>query len=183
MAEKKDTIDWRQAASNNSIAQFLSDFLFHPDGGKNMDGFIFETELVCGEPASRIKSLKLGTVTYKKQDDVSTYGTAHDAVENIIKSAQLSSYSFSDTERVCHKTFIMLHTYEGMKYLTFQEYFNWTVNEVIHIEFLRNMSLALLCVFLLTLIMLADLKLCAMVFVCVLFTLVSTKPINLNYLK
>ena len=100
MAEKKDTIDWRQAASNNSIAQFLSDFLFHPDGGKNMDGFIFETELVCGEPASRIKSLKLGTVTYKKQDDVSTYGTAHDAVENIIKSAQLSSYSFSDTERV-----------------------------------------------------------------------------------
>ena len=62
-----------------------------------------------------------------------------------------------------------------MKYLTFQEYFNWTVNEVIHIEFLRNMSLALLCVFLLTLIMLADLKLCAMVFVCVLFTLARTK--------
>ena len=55
LAEKKGTSDWRQAVSNDSIAQFLSDFLFHPDGGKNMDRFMFETELVCGEPASKIK--------------------------------------------------------------------------------------------------------------------------------
>ena len=59
----------------------------------------------------------------------------------------------------------------------FQEYFNWTVNEVIHIEFIRNMLLALLCVLFLTLIMLADLKLCVMVFVCVLFTLASLKHV------
>ena len=37
------------------------------------------------------------------------------------------------------------------------------------------MLLALLCVLLLTLIMLADLKLCVMVVVCVLFTLVTLK--------
>ena len=55
LAEKKDTSDWRQAISNGSIVQYLSDFLFHPDGGKNMDSFMFETELVCGEAASRIK--------------------------------------------------------------------------------------------------------------------------------
>ena len=55
LAEKKGTSDWRRALSNGSIAQFLSDFLFHPDGGKNKDRFMFETELVCGEPASKIK--------------------------------------------------------------------------------------------------------------------------------
>ena len=48
----------------------------------------------------KIQSLKLGTVTYRQQDDVATYGPAHKSVENIIKGANLSTYSFSNTERV-----------------------------------------------------------------------------------
>ena len=39
-------------------------------------------------------------MTYKKQDDVATYGSAHKTVENIIQGANLSSYSFSQSERV-----------------------------------------------------------------------------------
>ena len=55
MAERKGISNWRSAVANGSIARFLSDFLFHPDGGKNMDMFNFQKELTCGKPASKIE--------------------------------------------------------------------------------------------------------------------------------
>ena len=59
--------------------------------------------------------------------------------------------------------------------MNFQEYVAWTVNETIGHELIRNMGITLLCIFVLVLIMLADLKLCLLTFVCVILTLVRDK--------
>lgn len=53
-----------------------------------------------------------------------------------------------------------------------QVYAAWQTDEIIGFELWRNLGLAMVCVFVITLILLADLKICGMVLVCVVFTLV-----------
>lgn len=55
MSKRKNATDWRAAIRDGRITTYLSDFLLHRDGGENKDKFIFERDLVCGEPASGIK--------------------------------------------------------------------------------------------------------------------------------
>ena len=53
------------------------------------------------------------------------------------------------------------------------EYASWETDEVIELEFWRNMGLSLLCVFLTTLVLIQNLPACVIVLVCVLLTLVN----------
>lgn len=62
---------------------------------------------------------------------------------------------------------------EDMAFAYSQFYLGWETNKVITEELFRNMGLALLAVFLVTLIVLANLWTCLMVFTCVGFTLVN----------
>ena len=62
MATRKNATDWRTTISDGSFAKYLSDFLLHRDGGENKDKFIFERDIVCGEPASHIRVNILGCV-------------------------------------------------------------------------------------------------------------------------
>ena len=55
MSKRKNATDWRAAIREGTFSTYLSDFLLHRDGGENMDKFIFERDIVCGEPASGIK--------------------------------------------------------------------------------------------------------------------------------
>ena len=57
----------------------------------------------------------------------------------------------------------------------FQVYAAWETDEVIGFELWRNLCLAMVCVFVITLILLADVKICAMVLVCVILTLVRNE--------
>ena len=51
---KKGIFDWRDTIFNRTMADLLSEFLFHRVGAQNRDMFIFEKDLVCGNPASEI---------------------------------------------------------------------------------------------------------------------------------
>ena len=68
-----------------------------------------------------------------------------------IQDAGLPSYSFSDST----------------------VYISWETDRIIGLELWRNMGLCLICVFLLTLLLLADIKICFLVMTCVLFTMVA----------
>jgi Niemann-Pick C1 protein len=55
----------------------------------------------------------------------------------------------------------------------FQIYGSWETSRVITFELLRNLTLAMVCVFVITLIMLVNIKLCLLVLLTVLLTLVD----------
>jgi Niemann-Pick C1 protein len=57
--------------------------------------------------------------------------------------------------------------------LHFQIYGSWETNRVITFELLRNLALAMACVFVITLIMLVNIKLCLLVLLTVVLTLVD----------
>ena len=57
--------------------------------------------------------------------------------------------------------------------LSFQVYAAWETDEIIGFELWRNLGLALVCVFVITLILLANIQICLMVLLCVTLTLVS----------
>ena len=52
-------------------------------------------------------------------------------------------------------------------------YKNWESSFAIHSELFRNIGMAVVAVFIITLIMLSDLRLCLMVLMSIIFTLVS----------
>ena len=56
---------------------------------------------------------------------------------------------------------------------SFQVYAAWETDEIIGFELWRNLGLALVCVFVITLILLANIQICLMVLLCVTLTLVS----------
>jgi hypothetical protein len=63
LREKKGILDWRKTFSSNytdtsAFRTFLSDFLFHKEGGESKQSFMFEEDLVCGEPAFKINVSK-----------------------------------------------------------------------------------------------------------------------------
>ena len=47
------------------------------------------------------------------------------------------------------------------------DYASWETDEIIEVEFWRNMGISLLCVFLTTLILIRNLPACILVFICV----------------
>ena len=53
------------------------------------------------------------------------------------------------------------------------DYASWETDEIIEVEFWRNMGISLLCVFLTTLVLIRNLPACILVFICVLLTLVN----------
>ena len=53
------------------------------------------------------------------------------------------------------------------------EYASWETDEVIELEFWRNIGISLLCVFLATLVLIQNLPACVLVLACVLITLVN----------
>ena len=65
--------------------------------------------------------------------------------------------------------------------LYFQVYAAWETDEVIGFELWRNLGLALVCVFVITLMLLANIPICMMVLLCVALTLVSHQYCALEY--
>ena len=61
-----------------------------------------------------------------------------------------------------------------------QAYSSWTTNETIGHEMIRNLGVATICVIIVNALMLADFKLCFMVFLCVLFTLIDVTGMDIK---
>lgn len=79
----------------------------------------------------------------------------------VVQKSLLLSFSMTNT----HLDFIFC--------FSFQVYAAWETDEIIGFELWRNLGLALVCVFVITLILLANIQICLMVLLCVTLTLVS----------
>merc|ERR1712156_445503 len=128
----------------------LTQFLFSPSGAKYRGNFNFMRELVCGEAASEIllSSIQL---THKLFSSPSEWIPAMNKVKQIVAEANFSNRAFPVA----------------------RDYASWETDEVIELEFWRNMGLSLLCVFITTLILIQDIPVCVMVLLCVVLTLVN----------
>lgn len=157
IANHKAVKDWRQALALGHLPMYLSDFLNHEDGAVYKNSFRFSRELRCNLDAPPITAAKLGALKFRDLRGPAQHLPAQEAIENVLTKANLSSDTFAYGYR----------------------YPQWEVEEILVGEMIRNLAIALSCVFVIVLIILADLRACLLILGCILFTLVDV--IGLTY--
>lgn len=130
--------------------KILSQFLFSPLGAKYRGNFHFERELVCGEAAPKIL-LSTIELTHKQFRSPLEWIPAMKKVKQIVAEANFSNRAFPVST----------------------EYASWETDEVIEAEFWRNMLITLVFVFLVTLFLIQNFRVCLMVLFCVVLTLIN----------
>ena len=128
----------------------LSNFLFSQVGARYKLQILFDGNLTCDSPAPPILATKTG-FQYDRFAGPTQHAPARRKVEQVMESNQLTSRTFSFSKI----------------------YAAWETDEIIAKELWRNMGLAMICVFVITLLLLADIKICVLVFICVVLTLVD----------
>jgi predicted RND superfamily exporter protein len=131
----------------------LTYYMFTPPAGfPDQAKFRFEDDrqLECGEPAPPILLSTIG-FTHTRLDDRDAQIAALNRIKDMIDAAGFSGNAFPMA----------------------REYSTWETNEVITTELFRNLGLALACVFVTTLVLLADLLGSVYVLVCVLLSLLD----------
>ncbi|CAG9837321.1 unnamed protein product [Diabrotica balteata] len=132
---------------------FLTKFLMSPKYAQYQGNFIFERELECGVPAPKIK---LSTIDFffKKSSETQQQISAMYQVRGIAENINFTS---------------------GDRFATVWSKFfaTWITDELIGIEVLRNLQLALLCVMLCTIPLIANWQISCLIFCCVLITMVD----------
>eukprot|EP00095_Tigriopus_kingsejongensis_P005354 maker-scaffold34_size539781-snap-gene-1.9 protein:Tk05354 transcript:maker-scaffold34_size539781-snap-gene-1.9-mRNA-1 annotation:"hypothetical protein DAPPUDRAFT_306990" len=147
---KRNVTDWRTMVREGNFEMFLSDFLFSKVGSRYKPKIILEKELVCNQPASRITATN-SDFSYVKFSGPEEHVPGRRLVENLIQGKKFSSKAFSFSK----------------------VYAAWETDEVISFELWRNLALAMVCVFIITLVLLANVKICLMVLSCICLTLVD----------
>ncbi|XP_037924003.1 NPC intracellular cholesterol transporter 1-like isoform X3 [Hermetia illucens] len=142
--EKLSDYEWRF---------YLSKFLHGPSGGKYQANFRFKSDLKCGEPAPNITMawIDFQFVQFDRRD---IYVPAMHQIEEMIGMKNLTSG-------------------DGFSGVWARIFANWITDEVIDVEVIRNILLALLCVMICTFVVIIDIQTCFWIFVCVLLTLVN----------
>lgn len=128
----------------------LTQFLFSPSGAKHMNKFKFENEIKCGVPSSKVM-LSTMEFVHKKFSSSKEHIPAMNWVKNTIKESQ----------------------FPGIAFAMAQSYSRWEIDEVISEELFRNLFLAIICVSLTTLVLLANVGSCLIVILCVILSLVD----------
>jgi predicted RND superfamily exporter protein len=128
----------------------FTQFLFSPKGAIYQPNFWFSSKLVCGEPAPDVQ-LQAIPFQHKRFFRSSEWIPAMREVQQIVKETQFSNYSFPIA-------------------LT---YINWETDAIVAIELIRNVSIALVCIFVTTLMTLGSWRGSIFVMMCVLFTCVN----------
>jgi len=140
----------RSNVTHELFNQKLTQFLYGPTGFKYRDNFEFTSELSCGQPAPPLLLSSL-SFTHVNFEEKSSHYPALTKVKSIIASSNFSGNVFPLT----------------------REYSSWETDEVITRELLRNLGIALACVFITTLLLLANFLGSVIVLVCVAVTLVD----------
>lgn len=136
--------------SKSSFEFLLSQFLFSRHGSKFKRNFRFDGNLTCNQPAPPIKATQF-SITYLPFSGPEQHIPGRKTVTDLIEKANISSHTFSFSK----------------------VYAAWETDEVIGFELWRNLGLALVCVFVITLMLLANIPICMMVLLCVALTLVD----------
>ena len=129
----------------------LSNFLFSQVGARYTTNILLDGKLTCNSPAPPILATKTG-FQYDRFTGPTQHAPARRKVEEVMDSHQLSS----------SRTFSHSKIYAA-----------WETDETIAKELWRNMGLAMMCVFVITLLLLANVKICVLVLLCVVLTLVD----------
>ena len=129
----------------------LSNFLFSQVGARYTTNILLDGKLTCNSPAPPIIATKTG-FQYDRFTGPTQHAPARRKVEKVMDSHQLSS----------SRTFSHSKIYAA-----------WETDETIAKELWRNMGLAMMCVFVITLLLLANVKICVLVLLCVVLTLVD----------
>ena len=140
---------WPAVQCSHRFPAVLSRFLFSASGARYKDDLQFEGELECGQPAPAITASRL-PLTYQVFSGPATHRPAQDRVEAAVSAANLST-AFSHV----------------------QVYAAWETDRIIGQELLRNVGLAMVAVFTVTLLLLANLPLCLILLLIVILTLVD----------
>merc|ERR1719350_1972121 len=136
---------WQDFATEENFPQMLTDFLFSRQGTRSKSDFRFNGTLECGRPAPPILAVKF-RVLYLQLNGPEEHIPARKAVDEEFGD---SAFSFNKI------------------------YAAWETDEIIGFELWRNIGLAMACVFVVTLILLANLPICLMVLASVVLTLVD----------
>eukprot|EP00090_Calanus_glacialis_P027719 TRINITY_DN4393_c0_g1_i1.p1 TRINITY_DN4393_c0_g1~~TRINITY_DN4393_c0_g1_i1.p1 ORF type:complete len:1001 (-),score=160.99 TRINITY_DN4393_c0_g1_i1:89-3091(-) len=145
--DKTNYTSWQQFSNEEDFPMILSDFLFSSYGSKYKPNFKFEEKLICNQKAPAIKATKF-QISYFAFEGPETHIPARSAVTQVIDSAK-SPYTFSHCK----------------------VYAAWETDEIIGYELWRNIGLAMICVFVVTLLLLCNIQICVMVILIVVFTL------------
>lgn len=138
--------------SDDQFNFFISEYLYHSEGGKYQANFRFDKKLVCGESATNVKISSISFNFYKFSDR-DQYLPAKKLIEKIISDANFTG----DPDNA---------------FLWGKIFGNWITDEIIDEEIFRNISLALIGVFVCTTVMIVNLQVCVLIFLCVLLSLV-----------
>ncbi|XP_076048649.1 patched domain-containing protein 3-like [Oratosquilla oratoria] len=138
------------AMNKTYFNKLMGKFAFSPIGTRFQSSFIFEGKITCGHPTTRILANRI-EYQHSMLSDTTVQITAMEEVQTIIADQQFSDFAAPIA--------IMYSSYETDKLITR--------------ELIQNLSLALAAVFIMTLILLANLISSIYVFICVAFTLVD----------
>ncbi|XP_076042992.1 patched domain-containing protein 3-like [Oratosquilla oratoria] len=137
--------------AKNDFQDRLSQFLFAPVGSKyRRRNFRFLGNLTCKDPAPPVRASSIG---YK---------------HILLVGSKPEIAAMSEVKRI-----IASMNFSGLVAPWARSYSEWETNEIIEEELYRNMGLALLVVFLMTLLLIASLSTSLMVLLCVVLTLVD----------
>ena len=151
MAKQKNVSEWKIAFQQEKFPMYFSDFLHHEDGSIYNNSFRFSTELKCNMDAPPITAMKLGSLRFRDLTGLTKHKPAQQAIDNILSRTNLSSTTFA------------------YSYI----YPPWEIDEILGAELFQNMSIALVCVSLITFMTLSDLRACIFTMACVLFTIID----------
>ena len=146
----KNVTDWHDSFESGKLSLHLSDFFFSADGAANRKKLVFDGELKCDEGIPPITAAQMGSITYRPFTTQSEKAAGKAAVDSIVGDSNL-------TDAVVDSVI----------------YGAWETDEIIGRELGRNLALAMVCVFVVSLLMLANLFLTIMTLVCVVMTLVD----------
>ncbi|CAG0885312.1 unnamed protein product [Darwinula stevensoni] len=153
----------RDRVSDVDFRSNLSLFLHSPKGLRYQSHFKFDGELSCRDPVPKILTFcERGIVLQVSRMDYQHFWMggpeehvpAMHQVKNVVRAANISSG-------------------DGMVRAWARAYLNWETDDVIQTELYRNLAFGLLCVFFMTLLLIANIHTSLMVFLCVLMTMVN----------
>merc|ERR1711892_161008 len=147
--EETNFTRWEDFANPTDFPLLLTNFLYSPLGSNFKSNFQFYDELICNQAAPKIKASKF-KIDYLIFNGPEEHIPAKRKIEELVKSSNLKR-AFSHV----------------------QVYAAWETDEIIGYELWRNIGLAMVCVFVVTLILLANIPICLMVLTIVIITLAN----------
>ncbi|KAF5289919.1 hypothetical protein FQA39_LY14928 [Lamprigera yunnana] len=142
-----------ESLSTNEFNLFLSKFLFSPKGAQFQANFRFSNDLECGIPASNII---MSSISFQF---CRFYGPNEylPAMHKIIDIAKNNNFTSGDRFGTAWS----------------KVFATWVTDELIDVEVIRNLQLALLCVMICTVILVANLQISFWIFICILLTMIN----------